>query len=61
MCGDHPGNRQTFGHSLVVNPWGEGVADGGEAPGIIYAEIDVARVEKVRVIIPSLTHDRKFQ
>jgi deaminated glutathione amidase len=60
MCGDHAGNRQTFGHSLVVNPWGEVVADGGEGPGIVYAEIDVARVAKVRGMIPSLTHDRAF-
>ena len=61
MCGEHAGNRQTFGHSLVVNPWGEVVADGGDAPGIVYAEIDVARVGKVRGMIPSLTHDRAFQ
>jgi predicted amidohydrolase len=60
MCGAHAGNRQTFGHSLVVNPWGEVVADGGEAPGIVYAEIDVGRVAKVRGMIPSLTHDREF-
>jgi predicted amidohydrolase len=60
MCGDHAGNRQTFGHSLVVNPWGEVVADGGEAPGISYADIDVARVGKVRGMIPSLRHDRAF-
>jgi predicted amidohydrolase len=61
MCGDHAGNRQTFGHSLVVNPWGEVVADGGEAPGIAYAEIDLARVAKVRGMIPSLTHDRGYE
>jgi len=60
MCGEHAGNRQTFGHSLVVNPWGEVVADGGEGPGIVYAEIDVTRVAKVRGMIPSLTHDRVF-
>ena len=60
MCGEHAGNRQTFGHSLVVNPWGEVVADGGEAPAIVYAEIDVGRVAKVRGMIPSLTHDREF-
>ncbi len=60
MCGEHAGNRQTFGHSLVVNPWGEVVADGGEGPGIVYAEIDVARVAKVRGMIPSLTHDRAY-
>jgi predicted amidohydrolase len=61
MCGDHAGNRQTFGHSLVVNPWGEVKADGGEAAGIVYAEIDVARVAKVRGMIPSLTHDRGYE
>jgi predicted amidohydrolase len=61
MCGDHAGNRQTFGHSLVVSPWGEVVADGGEGPGITYAEIDLARVVKVRGMIPSLTHDRAFK
>ena len=60
MCGEHAGNRQTFGHSLVVSPWGEVVADGGEAPAIVYAEIDVGRVAKVRGMIPSLTHDREF-
>ncbi len=60
MCGDHAGSRQTFGHSLVVNPWGEIIADGGEAPGIIYAEMDVARVAKVRGMLPSLSHDRIF-
>ena len=40
MCGEHPGNRTTYGHSLVVDPWGEVLADGGEAPGIVYADID---------------------
>ncbi len=61
MCGEHAGNRQTFGHSLVVNPWGEVLADGGEGPGIVYAEIDVARVAKVRGMIPSLMHDRRYE
>jgi len=61
MCGEHAGNRQTFGPSLVVNLWGEVVADGGEGPGIVYAEIDVARVAKVRGMIPSLMHDREFR
>ncbi|MBI4193831.1 MAG: carbon-nitrogen hydrolase family protein [Betaproteobacteria bacterium] len=60
MCGDHPGNRQTYGHSLVIDPWGEILAAGGEAPEIVYAEIDPARVAKVRGMIPSLEHDRKY-
>ncbi len=60
MCGDHPGNRQTYGHTLVIDPWGEIIADGGEAPGIVYADIDVARVAKIRGMMPSLEHDRPF-
>ena len=45
MCGDHPGQRQTYGHSLVVDPWGKVLVDGGEAPGIAYADID-AEIER---------------
>lgn len=60
QCGEHEGGRQTFGHSLVVDPWGEIIADGGDTPGIILAEIDVARVAAVRAQIPSLDHDRPF-
>jgi predicted amidohydrolase len=60
MCGEHPGERQTYGHSLVVDPWGEVIADGGEAPGVVYADLDLAKVTKVRGMLPSLTHDRAF-
>jgi predicted amidohydrolase len=60
LCGDHPGKRMTYGHSLVVDPWGGVLADGGEAPGIVYADLDLAQVEKVRGMLPSLAHDRPF-
>lgn len=60
MCGEHPGNRQTYGHALIVDPWGEVLADGGEEQGIIYADIDSARVAKIRAMMPSLEHDRPF-
>ena len=60
MCGEHPGSRQTYGHSLIVDPWGEVLADGGEAPGIIHAGIDPARVAKIRSMMPSLQHDRPY-
>lgn len=60
MCGDHPGNRQSYGHTLVVDPWGEIIAEGGESPEIVYAEIEPLRVAKVRGMIPSLDHDRPF-
>lgn len=60
MCGDHPGNRQTYGHALIVDPWGEVLADADEEPGIIYADIDPARVVKIRGMMPSLQHDRPY-
>ena len=60
MCGEHPGNRTTYGHSLIVDPWGKILADGGEAPGIVYADIDPARVQQVRSMLPCLTHDVEF-
>lgn len=60
MCGDHPGSRQTYGHALIVDPWGGVLADAGEVPGIIYADIDPARVAKIRGMMPSLQHDRPY-
>ncbi len=61
MCGDHSGNRQSYGHTLIIDPWGEVLAEGGEAPEIVYADIDPARVAKVRGMIPSLEHDREYK
>ena len=60
QCGETSQGRQTYGHSLIVAPWGEVLAEGGEAPGVIAAEIDPARVALARSMIPSLTHDRPF-
>ena len=61
QCGDHGGGRQTYGHSLIVDPWGEVLADGGEEPGIVVAEIDTDRIAAARGKIPSLSHDRDFK
>lgn len=62
QVGLHPGARTTYGHSLIVDPWGTVLADaGGEQPGILVAEIDLATVQDVRRRIPSLTHDRPFE
>lgn len=52
--------RRTHGHSLVVDPWGQVVADGGTDPGVIFADLDMAAVAEARRRIPSLTHDRAF-
>lgn len=60
QCGEHAGDRQTYGHAVIISPWGEIVADAGEAPGFIIAEIDPARVAEARGKVPSLTHDRSY-
>jgi len=60
QCGEHPGKRLTYGHSLIVDPWGRVLADGGEAPGFVVAELDTAEVAKARQALPSLEHDRPF-
>ena len=60
QCGTHGGGRPTYGHSLIVDPWGRVLADGGEDAGFIIAEIDPAEVAKARAMIPSLEHDRDF-
>jgi deaminated glutathione amidase len=60
QCGTHAEGRRTYGHSLIVAPWGEVLADAGEAPGFVIAEIDPARVADSRRKVPSLRHDRSF-
>jgi predicted amidohydrolase len=60
QCGDHEDGRETFGHSLIIDPWGEILADGGEDVGVIMAEVDVARIAEARHKIPALTHDRPY-
>ena len=49
--------RKTYGHSLVVSPWGAVLADAETAQGITYVEIDLKDVSKARMRIPALTHD----
>ena len=59
QVGQHQDGRRTYGHSLVVDPWGEVVLDmGGEAPGVGFAEIDPARIAEVRAQLPSLANRR---
>jgi predicted amidohydrolase len=60
QCGTHDGGRKTYGHSLIIDPWGRVLADGGDAPGIIMADINLAEVVKARTAIPSLRGDRPF-
>ena len=58
QSGHHEDGRDTFGHSLVVDPWGEVLVDGGEGEKLLVAEIDVARIAEVRSRIPVLRHRR---
>jgi len=59
--GKHEDGRETFGHSIVVDPWGRVLAEGGTEPGVIMAEINPAEVAAVRGRIPSLQHGRRFE
>jgi predicted amidohydrolase len=58
--GTLPGGADCFGHSLIIDPWGRVLADGGEGEGVIVADIDPAEVAKARARIPALSHDRIF-
>jgi deaminated glutathione amidase len=59
--GKHENGRETFGHSLIVDPWGRILAEGRTEPGIVVAEIDPAEVAAARARIPSLRHGRRFE
>jgi deaminated glutathione amidase len=58
--GKHEDGRSTFGHSLIVDPWGRILAEGGTEPGIVIAKVDPAEVAAARARIPSLQHGRRF-
>ena len=59
--GRHENGRDTFGHSLIVDPWGRVVAEGGIEPGVVMADIDLAATAAARTRIPSLEHGRRFE
>lgn len=61
QVGEHGGGRATFGHSLVVDPWGRILGDGGDAPGLLVVDLDLDEVETARRKIPSLRHDVAFE
>lgn len=61
QVGEHADGRRTYGHSLVVDPWGEILLDlGGDAPGVGFAEIDPKRIREVRQQLPSLANRRQL-
>lgn len=60
QCGSPHAGRHNYGHSLIVDPWGTVLADGGEHPGVISATIDPAAVSYARTALPVLDHERTF-
>ena len=60
QCGDHEDGRKTYGHSLIISPWGEILAEAGEEPSIIFADLNLSKVDEARSMVPALNHDRTF-
>ena len=60
QTGMHAEGRGTYGHSLIIDPWGKVLADAGTDVGVVMAEIDMNLVTKARHAVPALTHDRTF-
>jgi predicted amidohydrolase len=58
QVGEHEDGRRTYGHSLVVDPWGSILLDMGEEPGVGFADLDLAQVEEVRSRLPAIRHRR---
>lgn len=61
QTGRHETGRDTYGHALIIAPWGEVLADAGEHPGFVLAEIDTDRVAEARGQVPALSHDRAYE
>ena len=62
QTGEHSGSgRKTYGHSLIVDPWGQVILDAGQVPGLYFAKLDLSSVDKARARMASLQHDRPFE
>jgi len=59
--GRHDSGRETYGHSIVVDPWGKVIAEAAAEPGVLFADIDTAEIAAARARIPSLQHGRRFE
>lgn len=59
--GRHESGRETFGHSLIISPWGAVLAEAGTEPGVVLADLDMSLVDQARARIPALQHDRPVQ
>jgi predicted amidohydrolase len=60
QCGEHDGGRKTYGHSLVLGPWGELLAERADGPGIVCADLDMIGLAELRERFPTLRHRREL-
>ena len=60
QCGGHGGDKRSYGHSLIIDPWGKILAEGGEEPCVVVSEVDVDQSFEARRKIPALEHRRVF-
>ena len=60
QVGEHAGGRRTYGHSMIVGPWGDVLAERPAGPGVVTADVDMIRLEKLRARFPALQHRRHF-
>lgn len=60
QTGTHAGGRQTYGHALIIDPWGQVLSDAGDEPGFVIADVDPAKVDEARAMVPSLKHSREI-
>jgi predicted amidohydrolase len=58
QCGRHEDGRETYGHSLLINPWGEIIVDMGDQLGVGFGEVDLSQIAEVRSRIPAIAHRR---
>lgn len=61
QCGEHKGGRQTYGHSLIIDPWGKVLSEGGDDPCVLVYDLDMDEVDAAHGKVPSLTHDRPYK
>ena len=60
QCGEHAGGRKTYGHSMILGPWGELLAERASGPGVVCADLDMIRLKDLRQRFPTIQHRREL-
>jgi nitrilase len=60
QCGEHAGGRKTYGHSVILGPWGELLAERASGPGVVCADLDMTRLKDLRERFPTVQHRREL-